>query len=367
MSLFKLDDVVTNLKRSPVFNMSLASKELFHSNFIAWLLERGNLSSSPQEFLKLFFPDEKLEDLIVLTVEREVKNFDLKLTLENGSKVVIENKIKSLPSRIQLQKYSNSIAKEKGEASKKTNCVLLSLTEPDFFSGSDEMEIDGYRWRFVNYTSVSEALEKIACHENSENRYIGDIILDYQFLIDSLIKIKKCCEFMWKKPQNLLQYGGDKYKALKKIRLHDIYEKWRMEALKKMLSESIGLENMKTGYSNQQGILDISPDPPERDSEVQYRYMLQIQGNQLRQVIEKDKDNPSDLYKKAKELLDSKEWFIDKNGEPLQPNKRSSKDKGGHDGFCKFGDIFVYRHESIENIQRIIDLASKMKELPSND
>ena len=30
---------VTSLKGSPLFNLSLASKELFHSNFLAWLCE----------------------------------------------------------------------------------------------------------------------------------------------------------------------------------------------------------------------------------------------------------------------------------------------------------------------------------------
>src|SRR6202021_318629 len=31
---------VRKLRNSPLFNLSLASKELFHSNFLAWLLEQ---------------------------------------------------------------------------------------------------------------------------------------------------------------------------------------------------------------------------------------------------------------------------------------------------------------------------------------
>ena len=33
---------VENLKNNPIFQLSLSSKELFHSNFLAWLAEDDN-------------------------------------------------------------------------------------------------------------------------------------------------------------------------------------------------------------------------------------------------------------------------------------------------------------------------------------
>ena len=33
----ELDQIIDGLKQSPLFQLSLASKELFHSNFLAWL------------------------------------------------------------------------------------------------------------------------------------------------------------------------------------------------------------------------------------------------------------------------------------------------------------------------------------------
>jgi hypothetical protein len=40
---------VQRLKKSPLFNLSLASKELFHSNFLAWLCEAyPNRNRSPE-------------------------------------------------------------------------------------------------------------------------------------------------------------------------------------------------------------------------------------------------------------------------------------------------------------------------------
>ena len=35
-----MNDIIKNLKESPLYNLSLANKELFHSNFIAWFGEK---------------------------------------------------------------------------------------------------------------------------------------------------------------------------------------------------------------------------------------------------------------------------------------------------------------------------------------
>lgn len=65
----KINDIVKNLKTNPVFNMSLSSKELFHSNVLAWLLDQY----PDGELAELFIP----EGYAVLRVLREWKNFDL--------------------------------------------------------------------------------------------------------------------------------------------------------------------------------------------------------------------------------------------------------------------------------------------------
>lgn len=69
MSEIIIDSIVKTLKNNPVFNMSLSSKELFHSNVLAWLLEKYPDS----DLAKLFIP----EGYTVLRVLREWKNFDL--------------------------------------------------------------------------------------------------------------------------------------------------------------------------------------------------------------------------------------------------------------------------------------------------
>jgi hypothetical protein len=35
----EITNIIDTLKKSPLFNLSLTSRELFHSNFLAWLAE----------------------------------------------------------------------------------------------------------------------------------------------------------------------------------------------------------------------------------------------------------------------------------------------------------------------------------------
>ena len=87
----KINDIVKNLKTNPVFNMSLSSKELFHSNVLAWLFESKNEKNESSEYAnklkELFKPyDEngnELSNYSVLTVLREKKNFDILVVYKN--------------------------------------------------------------------------------------------------------------------------------------------------------------------------------------------------------------------------------------------------------------------------------------------
>ena len=111
----KIDEIEEKLKDNPVFQMSLSSKELFHSNIIAWLLEEkvgdGSPSENAKALSKLFAPkDTDLNDYKVLTVLREKQDFDLLIVFKKNDTddfrfVVVENKLKSLPRQDQLKEY----------------------------------------------------------------------------------------------------------------------------------------------------------------------------------------------------------------------------------------------------------------------
>lgn len=104
-----LKNIINELKHSPVFNMSLGSKELFHSNFIGWAIESGLVDAAG--FLNKLCPNvvDGATKLREEGVEREKDKLDLRIWFENGQNVVIENKVKSLPDKEQLQKYSKKL------------------------------------------------------------------------------------------------------------------------------------------------------------------------------------------------------------------------------------------------------------------
>ena len=78
------EQIVEKLNSNPVFAMSLHSKELFHSNFWAWLFGHN------VEYAKIFFPD--LESC--KKIEREQKNRDITIWSEDGKAYLVENKFK---------------------------------------------------------------------------------------------------------------------------------------------------------------------------------------------------------------------------------------------------------------------------------
>lgn len=115
------------LKTSPMFNLSLSSKELFHSNFLYWIwkLDPNTFKSLMARLLNISTDDLKWGD--EWEVVREYNSFDLCVKYcdkesnneETGARkidygdvlLVIENKVKSIPYKGQLHKYVNKVKK----------------------------------------------------------------------------------------------------------------------------------------------------------------------------------------------------------------------------------------------------------------
>jgi PD-(D/E)XK nuclease superfamily len=355
----QIERIIQSLKESPVFNMSLGSKELFHSNFIAWLLDPVNQSSVGAQgvgkMLRFLFHDLKSNDALVRRVEREVKHFDLKVTLESRA-LVIENKFKGNPSIEQLEKYSVIIAKEKLN----TECVLLSLIEPAFFDANSlYVSNNGTQWRFLSYDKLLSVFRTI----RPDNEYVKGIVRDYQIFLESVLKLRRECMKLWKNEKELVKYPGDTYIMLQEIRMHDLYEKWRMNELKTRMKNHIREDSIIiTDFTNSQGLLDIQP--TDAKDEARYFKKIQIQGKQLRQVVQIFDDNHkgNGVFEKANKLLKSKKWFMDCENEKLPANtKKTPSDRYG---FCSYKDKsvykFAYRWETIGTLDRVIELAKQV-------
>lgn len=222
----KLLATIENLKESPLFNLSLSSKELFHSNLLYWIA-----NNYKKEFGELFAPflKEMPSDYNIDKLHRERRGIDLSFSYSNGQEVFIENKVKSVPYIRQLENYSKKNPDH--------NYILLSLSRPSFFDDlddngvqSDVKEIGGVSWQYLSYSILKTMLKSLKFKIKDE--YHIQIIEDYCTFIGELIEIN---EYSGLKNDDVFNFHSIKedeiYKQLEKIRVHDYYLKKKYELL----------------------------------------------------------------------------------------------------------------------------------------
>ena len=151
-------DAIKTLKDSPMFNLSLSSKELFHSNFLYWIWKVDEVTF--KRIIETLLGESNLDWGNDWVVSREYKNFDLCVKdrsnedLENDDSqglakkpkiyFVLENKVKSIPYKAQLDKYVKKVDEHHGKKMKvDTKYLLLAL--PSGFPDEKVIE-DGNRF-----------------------------------------------------------------------------------------------------------------------------------------------------------------------------------------------------------------------------
>ncbi len=230
------------LKSSPMFNVSLSSKELFHSNFIAWLI-----SEYPNEMWNILskYTDLETEKYKIKndTIYREHKHIDIMFDIVeiNGdenktTKIIIENKVKSLPYTEQLEKY--------GERFDNAKCILLTLTNPTHITKNKIVETKNKKWHILTYEELSEELsstsfnyKKVKGIDDNEPTYHKQIINDYIIFISTLSSINKVTEIRDLKEK--YNWYSEIFNELKEIRFADLYIKKKCENISQLIYKEI--------------------------------------------------------------------------------------------------------------------------------
>lgn len=335
------------LKKSPVFNFSLGSKELFHSNFIAWLAEKY-----PKQTGQLFskFLKNQSGDVSITRTERESQNRDICLFFTNGQELVIENKVKSLPNQEQLKFYSK-------DASANQSFLLLTLVEPSFDLP------DG--WAKLTYADLAGLMESY--YLNLGDSYDIYIIKDYIFVISALSNI---FQGMTVKPDDKFNFYSvnmdDTYRVLSDLRMGDVYQKLKYQMLAVEICKKLrntfpdaeiffedtinrfkdaspekakdkdrkeGAYYLLSGMSRSQGMMEVA-------------YVLkkglfltvQIQGDHYRQMVQGYAGYGKGARQVAEALLKQKLWF-NFNHIGDSPKEYPTGDKM----FNKYGETDFYR------------------------
>ena len=357
--------IVLKLKKSPIFNFSLSSKELFHSNFLAWLLnelitdEDGNYTNNDQFklFWKLFCKygelSNEFNDLTIQcdSIKREEKNIDLLFSVHdrdnNDFDIIIENKVKSIPYLDQLEDYVS-------KAKKGSKFILLTLHCPENLNPVDRKISlrNNAVWNVVSYLDLKNSLNDFLEETHFLSNYKKEVITDYIQLIDILLHVSEEAEiknideelFNW-----VDETSNSIIKNLRDLRLADFYLKKKYSILAELVKnrniisrnqvpsdnkisnlEDFSPLSVNSGFSNSNGFLDIKYKIDDN-----FILGIQIQANMFRLVIE-----GQNAEQKAIEL-EAKNWFdfqkIEHNGVVYPKNN----------GLNKYGDNFRYKYVNI--------------------
>ncbi|KQU58720.1 hypothetical protein ASG66_17015 [Bacillus sp. Leaf406] len=364
-----VEQKVNDLKNSLMFQLSLSSKELFHSNFIYWLISTYSVECS--RLFSEFLSNKDKQEIIKIT--REDKNRDIVIYFESEtgllSSLVIENKIKSLPRYEQLRDYTT--------LNKTEHYLLLSLAKPNFLAENNKIVINEFdrEWDYINYCKLSEMLEEIVSEIETKNSYHSLIIRDYIKFVKTLNDVtEEAYNTVINGRYDFYQKQNNKFSLLKTIRMHDFYLKLNHEILATELHSRIRREigdlNLVKGKKwskakNQEVFTDFGFTRGSGITEVKYVIGhkfdipiivgIQIQDVQFRLFIESKKEYAGKI---ARKLLDNNMWFdfsyltdsflLDGKQYPDKPNKQ----------FNSYSGEFYYRSVKLKNCnsRELIDL-----------
>ena len=281
----QIKNALEELNANPVFHMSLASKELFHSNFLYWLWKLDankfltlldKLSGGEDSFCKM--------NLDTIEVKREYQHFDL-CVLEKGTNevlLVIENKVKSIPYVEQLYQYSDNLPKK---------CKKILLTLMQDFLGRDKVE-DSSDWTIKNYYDLANAIE---------NSYVET---KHQTFVNEYIKFIRNLHVLstsWN-PDSVLITQQEFYKDIKDLRLHDLFGKLFYSQVAAKLKEKLNEEidekelsniSVSSSYSDRGGPLFDVTIRNLIDTETEF--IIQVQGECYRHAVARPNISYADL------------------------------------------------------------------------
>ena len=269
-----IKNCVESLKKSPLYNLSMANKELFHSNFLAWF---GNQYKNEfKDLMNKLLGTEVLKDNN-FSIEREYEHFDICVKVNRNEIILIENKVKSVPTSEQLEGYMNEVKY------KKCKFILLTMTQ----ELQDLSKAVG--WTVITYKDLSEKMP-----DRLNDCYHSSLLKDYRDYVNNLQDIIE----IYDKEKNYNSKPEDN-RLKDELGIHDICGKRKAQTLYKKLCEACKNKNINIvsdinnlsdnniyigwGYTNSTPLIEVKFKPSKDVSDV---VIIQIQGKQYRHAVE---------------------------------------------------------------------------------
>lgn len=231
-----INSIISRLKQSLMFNLSLSAKELFHSNFLVYLMEQHpNIINDVLSINGFNF---------VLTsnheVLRESSHTDIMVRNGKGIELIIENKFKSIPYIEQLEKYT----KVKG-VDTNTKFILLTLYIPASLQCNNGQIIANFKnWDVLTYKDFITGLKASAAKYLPSGSFERTAIEDYCIFMDDLMCYIN--HFSQPNPFNIKSLPISP--AEKQLRMHDITSKIRYNIVAESVFSKIKGQNLNVGF-----------------------------------------------------------------------------------------------------------------------
>lgn len=387
------DKLITSLKDNAVFQLSLSSKELFHSNFLCWLAD--SQTAVFNHVLKECFGAPFCFDPTNHVALREHHNLDFCIR-EKGEDdkygrvlFVLENKFKSLPYETQLHAYTDKVDKLNGNKNSlsEVHFVLLTLSSDVSWLNNKNGLICDY-WKHVTYKNYADALA------NANSSYVTDgftreLIGNYQKFIEQFSEYIETSvpssKNIKSKPWSLLTSNA----AMKELRMDDIWQKLVISKIATAVtsqldcSRGVSLKDtlpnysdghlfVGTGFTRGAALIDLKI---KLDNKMVYG--VQIQDGYYKRILERTADGTKEVFESylAKPYLKGRFRFqygknccwvdtdsnIYEESQKLYP-KTNHKGKTGLKGFGGYGKTFVCQSKMLNDgatIEQVIDAMIK--------
>lgn len=349
------------LQKSPLFNMSLGSKELFHSNFLYWL-GMSHRDVFQEVMTKLChinapWPDD-------WTVRREYNHLDLCITYLKDTEevykrgahqgepvkeerffIILENKVKSLPDLLQLRGYTEKLR----DRSQGCTYVVLSLVKD--FIGKKALAEESV-WQLHHYDEFAKLLQDATAKADIPAAH-RSIIDDYCHFVTNLTQIAESWTVDEQKP-----FLPNDDESLRCLRINDIYEKVRYSQIARLLADKL-TSNLGESYDdgNKKVILGMSDWNVITHHREDADEILAFYGCPDAKPFHQVFINTAILHSVG--LVEAKVQISDDCCLVVQvQGNRYCHAVEGENKLCKYGTDFVYKAQKIETADTVDDVVN---------
>jgi hypothetical protein len=346
-----LEQLVHALESEPLFHASLGSKELFHSNLLAWFANyhRG---AADAVFTAWTEPMPGVEWRPAL---REWRHLDLVIRLAEHAPLVIENKVFSPPREDQLLEYTRDAKAKLGEP---LSFALLSLVAPNWSGGT--CELDGSSWRHFDYGELSAAMRDATT--DVEDEYARTTLERYAAIVEVLQEIADIVNEEIE-PASDIRLPDRFAKPLDGVRLRQGFEKLRTRTIAYAVSTHLSSKGFDgsgvvDSYTRSWPLLEWFTDVPNTLDQIGW----QMQEGQWRLAVRLRKGHP--LHGRGSVVRGQREeyvaeryadWFdFTRTNGILEPGPA---DHGAYRGF-EPDFVYLYRAAKTLTVGEVCDLAA---------